>query len=464
MKDIIKPIKICGKMVFPLFEGGKGINVTNGTTAGAWANAGGIGTFSAVNADSYDEEGNVIPQVYKSTNRMDRQKELIKYAIDGGISQAKIAYEKAAGNGLINMNVLWEMGGCEEILHGILSKVKHMINGVTCGAGMPYKLAEICAKYETFYFPIVSSARAFSALWKRSYKKFPHLLGGVVYEDPWKAGGHNGLSNNEDPNMPQDPYERVVELRKHMNSVGMEDVPIIIAGGVWHLKDWKDYIDNEEVGKVAFQFGTRPLLTQESPVGKAWYDKIMSLKEDDVVLNKFSPTGFYSSAVNNKFMKELYARSSRQVSFSSTCMDDFNVEVKVKNKKFFMKKEDVSKVESWIADGFDSAMRTPDNTVIFVSEEKEKQIKKDQFGCMGCLSQCQFSNFAQNEKGNTGRLPDPRSFCIQKALQSIGHGGSIEDNLMFSGHSAFKFAQDPFYKGGFLPTVKELFDRIKTGE
>ena len=136
------------------------------------------------------------------------------------------------------MNVLWEMGACQEILQGVLSKAKGMIHGITCGAGMPYKLSEIAAKYDVHYYPIVSSMRAFKILWKRSYSKTTEWLGGVVYEDPWKAGGHNGLSNAEDPQVFEDPYPRVVELRKFMNEVGLNDVPIVMAGGVWFLKEW----------------------------------------------------------------------------------------------------------------------------------------------------------------------------------------------------------------------------------
>ena len=41
-----------GREVLPLVEGGKGISVSNGESSGAWASAGGIGTFSGVNADA----------------------------------------------------------------------------------------------------------------------------------------------------------------------------------------------------------------------------------------------------------------------------------------------------------------------------------------------------------------------------------------------------------------------------
>ena len=82
------------------------------------------------------------------------------------------------------MNVLWEMGACERVLQGVLEGAKGLIHGVTCGAGMPYRLAEIAAKYDVYYYPIVSSARAFRALWKRAYHRLSDRLGGVVCTTP----------------------------------------------------------------------------------------------------------------------------------------------------------------------------------------------------------------------------------------------------------------------------------------
>jgi len=167
----LKPIVYGGREVWPLVEGGKGVAVSNHASSGAWAAAGGIGTVSAVNADSYDPLGNVIPQIYHGRTRRDRHEELIAYAIDGAVEQVKRAFEIAGGKGAININVLWEMGGAQRVLHGVLEKTKGMVAGVTCGAGMPYKLSEIAASYGVNYLPIVSSARAFRALWKRAYSK-----------------------------------------------------------------------------------------------------------------------------------------------------------------------------------------------------------------------------------------------------------------------------------------------------
>ena len=47
----LRTLVISGREVLPLVEGGKGISVSNGESSGAWAAAGGVGTFSGVNAD-----------------------------------------------------------------------------------------------------------------------------------------------------------------------------------------------------------------------------------------------------------------------------------------------------------------------------------------------------------------------------------------------------------------------------
>lgn len=461
----LKPLKISGAEVLPLVEGGKGISVSNGESSGAWAAAGGVGTFSGVNADSYDDSGRLIPQVYKGRTRLERHEELVGFAIRGGITQAKKAHEIAGGKGRLHMNVLWEMGGAERVLQGVLEGAKGLIHGVTCGAGMPYRVAEIAASHNIYYYPIVSSARAFRALWLRAFHKHREWLGAVVYEDPWLAGGHNGLSNSEDPVKPEDPYPRVAALRSMMNSWGLQEVPVVMAGGVWWLSEWEHWLDNPEIGPVAFQFGTRPLLTQESPISGAWKKRLLALKKGDVFLNRFSPTGFYSSAVNNPFIQELRERSERQIAYAIEPLGAHIVpfQVGAVGKPVYLAAGDMARARVWVDSGFSRAMRTPDNTLIFVTPERAQQILVDQIGCMGCLSACHFSNWAQNEEGTTGRKPDPRSFCIQKTLQNISHDGDVENQLMFAGHNAYRFAEDPWYENGFIPTVRQLVERIETG-
>jgi len=178
-----------GVDVLPLVEGGKGVAVSNGRTCGGWASAGGVGTFSAVNADSYDADGNIIRQIYHGKTRRDRHEELVEYGIKGGIAQAQRAWDMAGGKGRIHANILWEMGGAERVARGMLEGARGLIHGVTCGAGMPYKLAEVARDYGVHYYPIISSARAFAALWKRAYHKTREWLGGWFMKTRgWPAG------------------------------------------------------------------------------------------------------------------------------------------------------------------------------------------------------------------------------------------------------------------------------------
>lgn len=468
IKDI-KSVKISGLECLPVVEGGKGIGVSDFRTASAFAKCGAVGTISAVNPDIIDENGEVVEQTIKSKNRLDRNVEMVENAIKGTISQIKRARDIAGEKGRIHINALWEMGGTEHILNETLGKVKDLVNGVVCGAGMPYKLAEIASKYKTYYYPIVSSMRAFRILWTRSFYKTKEWLGGVVYECPWRAGGHNGLSNAENPLEPQDSYPRVAELRKFMDEVGLQDTPIIVAGGVWNIEEFERYLDNPEIGKVAFQFGTRPMLTQESPISDYWKQLLLNAKKDDVKLNHFSPTGFYSSALNTALIQELYERAQREVEYKDQADEIFNTKIVSGKSKniFFIKESERNNVEKWIKAGNTEVLKTPSNTIIFVSEETANEIKEDLKNCIGCLSRCQFSSWSQNEPEknyNTGFLPDPRKFCIQKALQFAHKGINNTKALFFSGTNAYRFALDPFYKDGFIPTVKQLVDRIMIGK
>lgn len=515
----LNPIKISGKEVIPLIEGGKGIAVSTGASSGAWAKAGAVGTLSGVFADEVDDKGHPLPKSYKSKSRPERHKELIDMSIRGGLAQMKIAHEVSGGNGRIHMNVLWEMGGsipilegvmdsCESlvakmkervkekyqekiqavgekvqttlgtlrfqvnkrlsdaapVVEGMLGEAKNLIHGITCGAGMPYKLAEVAAKHGIYYYPIVSSARAFRALWLRSYKNAAEFLGGVVYEDPWLAGGHNGLSNSEDPEKPESPMPRLIELRKQMNEYGLQHVPIVMAGGVWNLSEWQDYIDNPDIGLIAFQLGTRPLLTAESPVAKAWQGCLRGLKQGDIMLQQFSPTGFYSSAVNNKFLQNLFARKDTEMPYKEKPEGIFVKPFKLNDSlTVFLTTHDRARADKYMQCGRSVPHRTPDDSLIFLTPEDDQTVKLDRINCVGCLSACLFSGWSQAD-GALKRLPDSRSFCINKTLTAIAHGESIDNNLMFAGHAAYRFASDPLYKNGHIPTVEELIDVLLSGK
>ena len=139
----LNPILISGKEVLPLVEGGKGINGSDGRSSGAWAHENCVGTFSGVSPDFYDDKGNVVIEKFLKRSRPERHEEMVERAIKGGIAQAQVAHEVSGGNGRIHMNMLWELADSQRILEGVLEKAKGLINGITCGAGMPYHLGAL---------------------------------------------------------------------------------------------------------------------------------------------------------------------------------------------------------------------------------------------------------------------------------------------------------------------------------
>ena len=86
----LKKVVISGKEVLPIIEGGKGVAVSTGESAGAFAAAGAVGTFSGVNARAVDENGNESKIEYHGKTRVDRHKELIEHSIKGALARQKL--------------------------------------------------------------------------------------------------------------------------------------------------------------------------------------------------------------------------------------------------------------------------------------------------------------------------------------------------------------------------------------
>jgi len=165
-------------------------------------------------------------------------------------------------------------------------------------------------------------------------------------------------------------------------------------------------------------------------------------------------------------LDELKGRATRQVAYTLEPIGDHTegFPIGARGRLVYLTPHDKVMAEDWVRLGYREAMRTPDSTLIFVTPDKSGEILNDQINCMGCLSACLFSNWSQGETGTTGRKADPRSFCIQKTLQAISHSDEVDTQLMFAGHAAYRFSEDPFYANGHIPTVKELVERLQTGE
>ena len=374
----LKPILYGGREVWPLVEGGKGVSATNHMSSGAWAAAGGIGTVSAVNADSYDPEGRIIPQVYHALTRRERHEELVQYAIDGAVAQVERAYEIAGGKGAININVLWEMGGAQRVLHGVLERTK----GLVAGRHLRRRHALQAVRDRRVLRRQLSADHQLGA-------RLPRPVEAGLFQGRRMAGrgGLRGSLAGRRPQRPfatprtrckpQDPYPRVKALRDTMREGGIADsVPIVMAGGVWNLEEWENWIDNPELGQIVFQFGTRPLLTQESPIPAGWKARLMTLEEGDILLHRFSPTGFYSSAVRNPFLRDLEARSRPpdRLHQGAARRPSLPARRRRRHQEEFLGDQGrpAARARMVCRRAITEALKTPDETLVFVTPEEKK--------------------------------------------------------------------------------------------
>lgn len=193
-----------GAWILPFIQGGKGVGATNGKNAGAWAAENAGGTIAGIGAAiGYDENGRPLSYPFEGRTRPERHEELVAWSIKGGILQAGFAHEASRGKGRVRINFLKEAGGTMRIMRGVLAGTRlpgggNMIHAVTMGAGLPTEEdAQICADEGVYLDPIISSVMALKVLLKRAFKKwhggYGAVIGAVVYEDPWLAGGRKSV-------------------------------------------------------------------------------------------------------------------------------------------------------------------------------------------------------------------------------------------------------------------------------
>src|SRR3546814_16358647 len=116
--------------------------------------------------------------------------------------------------------------------------------------------------------------------------------------------------------------------------------------------------------------------------------------EGHILLHPFSPTVFFSSAVRNPFLRNLEIRSERQIAFSGEAAGDHQhqLDVGVKGRNFWVTRGVLLRAREWFGLGYTNALKTPDNTLVFVTAEERALIRSDQADCLGCRSQSALSS------------------------------------------------------------------------
>ena len=291
-------LRIKGKSLLPIIQGGMGVGISAHRLAGHVARAGAVGTLSSVDLRRHH------PDLMAQTARS-RDKELINrvnlLAID---RELRAAREIADGHGMIAVNI---MRAVSEYAANVRQSCESGAGAIVVGAGLPFDLPDLTADYpDVALIPILSDSRGISIVLKKWLRK-SRLPDAIVIEHPRYAGGHLGATKLADLNDARFDFPRVLEetfaVFKELG-VERENVPLIPAGGISTPAQVHELF---ALGAGAVQVGTPFAVTEESDAHANFKRVLADAKPEDIV-TFMSVAGLPARAVKTPWLEKYLAK------------------------------------------------------------------------------------------------------------------------------------------------------------
>lgn len=287
-------LRIKGKLLLPLVQGGMGVGVSAHRLSGSVARAGAVGTLSSVDLRRHH------PDLMAQTARS-RDKELINrvnlIAID---REVRAALDIAAGNGLVAVNT---MRAVSEYAANVRRSCESGAQAIVVGAGLPLDLPELAADFpDVALIPILSDSRGIAIILKKWMRK-GRLPDAIVIEHPRHAGGHLGAAKMEDLDDPRFEFARVIEDTFQLyRELGIESelLPLIPAGGISTPEQVRALL---ALGAGAVQVGTPFAVTEECDAHINFKRVLAEANPEDIV-TFMSVAGLPARAVKTVWLEK----------------------------------------------------------------------------------------------------------------------------------------------------------------
>ena len=273
----LRPLRIRGKTLLPIVQGGMGVGVSASGLASAVARLGGMGTISSVDlrrrhADLMAQTGHLD----KEPDARERINAANLLALDREIHSARQA---AQGQGWIAVNVMKALSAYEDYVQ---QSLQSGANALVVGAGLPLDLPDLAQDFPNVaLIPILSDARGVQLLVRKWEKKgrFPDA---IVIENPRLAGGHLGAAKVTDLGDSRFDFEVVIpQVREFFKQAGYEqDIPLIAAGGI---DSHADIARLQALGAAGVQLGTAFAVTEECDASVVFKRILAQAKPQDMV-------------------------------------------------------------------------------------------------------------------------------------------------------------------------------------
>jgi nitronate monooxygenase len=292
----LAPLRLAGRSLLPIVQGGMGIGVSGHRLAGTVASHGAVGTLSSVDLRRHH------PDLMERTRGLGVGPDA-KAAIDHANLEALEREIGAARvlsqwRGVLAMNV---MRAVSDYVAYVKRSLEAGIDAIVVGAGLPLDLPDLASDHpKTALIPILSDSRGVQLV-LRKWERKKRMPDAVVLEHPRLAGGHLGAARVEDLNDPRFEFERCIpETLEILRAAGLEQTtPIIAAGGIRSVDDVKRVV---ALGASAVQMGTPFAVTTECDAHPEFKRVLAEAREEDKI-EFVSVAGLPARAVATPWLK-----------------------------------------------------------------------------------------------------------------------------------------------------------------
>lgn len=300
-ESTLPAMKICGKELLPVVQGGMGVGVSAHSLAGHVAEQNAVGTIASVDLRR------LHPDLMEETGRS-RDRAAIELANLTALDrEIKAALAIAKGMGMVAVNI---MRAVTQYIDYVRQSCESGANAIVMGAGLPLDLPDLARDYPNVaLIPILSDVRGVGLLVKKWMRK-NRLPDAVVIEHPKHAGGHLGAAKVADVGDHRFDFDVVVpgvlETFRELE-IESEKIPVIAAGGINSYEKVRQVID---YGAAGVQVGTAFAVTEEGDAHPTFKRVLADAQPEDIV-TFMSAAGLPARAVKTPWLTNYLKREQK---------------------------------------------------------------------------------------------------------------------------------------------------------
>ncbi|MGV2291557.1 nitronate monooxygenase family protein [Trinickia sp. YCB016] len=295
------PLKIRGRTLLPIVQGGMGVGVSAHRLAGSVAREGALGTISSIDLRHHHAD---LIEMCKAKPERETLEQANLIALEREIRAAKALAE---GHGMIAVNVMKAVRSHADYVR---TACEHGADAIVMGAGLPLDLPDLTQGHDIALIPILSDSRGIALVLKKWMKK-NRLPDAIVIEHPAYAGGHLGVTDLADMNDARFGFARVIEeTTQTIESLGLSraDIPLIVAGGINSHEALRACL---AAGANGVQLGTPFAVTEEGDAHPNFKRVLADATPEDIV-EFVSVTGLPARAVKTPWL-DRYLRNEARI-------------------------------------------------------------------------------------------------------------------------------------------------------